>query len=301
MAQFDSFASVPPPRAGSPWGPDGYEADLDRLNGLLSACVREGSWRAQQAGDLGLALDLWVADELRRGGYETDAVWPRATDPRILPAAVARAISRLPKAQQIEPVVGRIVKTAGASGAVVQGEFFAKAVDVVVADWDRGVELLVSTKAMIASFGKNLTNRWEEFVGDLRNLRGRFPLAVLGVCYLADESIIEDEPNAFARLLDMLRKLRSETWPGRAYDASMLIIARPEGEANARLSMDRVPPDLAAGQFFEALLTRAFERLPVSERAEARRLYGRDTLPTAEAEPAGGPEGPLPDDDGAGL
>ena len=179
---------------------------------------------------------------------------------------------------------------------MVQGEFFAKAVDVVVADWDRGVELLVSTKAMIASFGKNLTNRWEEFVGDLRNLRGRFPLAVLGVCYLADESIIEGEPNAHARLLDMLRKLRLETSPERAYDATMLIFAKPGGDTHAMLSMDRVPPDLGPGQFFEALLTRSFERLPVSERAAARRLYGRESLPTAEVDLTDGPSGPLPTD-----
>ena len=61
----------------------------------------------------------------------------------------------------------RIVRNAGSAGPAVFGEFFAKNVDVLVADWDRGVELMVSTKGMTSSFGKNMTNRWEEFTGDL--------------------------------------------------------------------------------------------------------------------------------------
>ena len=278
MTQFDAFAGVPPPNDVSPWGVDGYEPDYRRLTGLLSACVGQGSWRAPQTGDLGLALDLWVADELRRAGYEPDAVWPRAMDPRVLPAATARAIRKLSRAHRDHPAVKKIEKAAGSSGAVVQGELFAKSVDVLVADWDRGVELMVSTKAMVSSFGKNLTNRWEEFVGDLRNIRGRFPLAALGVVFLADHSIVEGERYSFQRLLDMLRKLRLETSPGRAYDAATLLLATPDRDTGARLQMDAVPEDLAPPQFFDALLTSVFERLPVSERAAARHLHGREGL-----------------------
>jgi len=61
------------------------------------------------------------------------------------------------------------------------------------------------------------------------------------------------------------------------------------------LVMSAVPEDLHPNQFFESLLTRAFERLPVSERDGARRLYGDRELPTAEVEPTGGPTGPLGD------
>lgn len=45
---------------------------------------------------------------------------------------------------------------------------------------------MISTKSMTGSYG-NMKNRWEEFVGDLRNLRGRHPLAVLGVLVMADQ------------------------------------------------------------------------------------------------------------------
>jgi hypothetical protein len=289
---FADFDDVPAPNPSSPWGDAGYTADLDRLTGLISKCVAQGSWRARESGDLGLALDLWVADELRRAGYERDAVWPRAVDPRVLPAAVARSIGRLPRRRQDDPIVRRIEASAGSTGAAVQGEFFAKAVDVLVADWDRGVELMVSTKAMVSSFGKNLTNRWEEFVGDLRNIRGRFPMASLGVVFLADHSIVTGEPNSFQRLIDMLRKLRLEGTAGGSYDATLLLLATPSGRRSASLVVGDVPTDLGPSQFYEALLTRVFERLPVSEREAARRLYGREALPTAELKPEHGPAGP---------
>jgi hypothetical protein len=295
VSGFADFDEVPAPDAGSPWGPAGYTADLDRLTGLLSKCVGAGGWRGRDSGDLGFALDLWVADELRRAGYEPDAVWPRAVDPRVLPASVARSISRLSVGRRDDPIVRRIEESAGSAGAVVQGEFFAKSVDVLVADWDRGVELMVSTKAMVSSFGKNLTNRWEEFVGDLRNIRGRFPMAALGVVFLADNSIVEGEPYSFQRLLDMLRKLRLETGQGGSYDATLLLLTKATGPTSAVLDIANVPQDLGPSQFYEALLTRVFERLPVSERVAARGLYGRTNLPTLEVAPTAGPQGPAPE------
>lgn len=264
--------------------------NMEQLRQLLGRCTSGAAWSESQGGSIGAALDLWVARELRRAGYEPDAVWPREQDPRVLPASVARAVARLSATDRNSKVVERITRLAGSSGANVFGEFFAKSVDVLVADWDRGAELLISTKGMTSSFGKNLTNRWEEFAGDLRNLRGRFPLAVLGIVYMADASVTS-APNTFARMLDMLRKLRMETAPSRAYDATTLILARPSRDG-ADLVMDDVPADLRPAQFFSALLTRAFESLPVSEREQARRLYGMSELPTAEAQPPDGPTGP---------
>jgi len=293
MGAFDAFADVSPDES-NPWSPTGYTASLDQLRQLLSRCVSVGDWSGSQGGAVGIALDLWVARELRRAGYEPDAVWPREHEPRVLPASVARAIGRLSPADQDSSIARRIIRNAGSAGSAVFGEFFAKNVDVLVADWDRGVELMVSTKGMTSSFGKNMTNRWEEFTGDLRNIRGRFPLAVLGVVFMADAAIVDGEPNAYQRLLDMLRKLRMETAPSRAYDATMLILASPMTDG-VGLVMSAVPEDLHPNQFFESLLTRAFERLPVSERDGARRLYGDRELPTAEVEPTGGPTGPLGD------
>ena len=46
--------------------------------------------------------------------------------------------------------------------------------------------------------------------------------------------------------------------------------------------MDQVPDDLRPGRFFEDLIRTAFERLPNSERAAARRMYGTKELPTIE-------------------
>jgi hypothetical protein len=292
MGAFDAFADIPPDTT-SPWSTGAYHANTGQLQQLLSKCVVGGKWSESQGGVVGAALDLWVARELRRAGYEDDAVWPREQDPRVLPASVARAVRRLSKTDKASRIVDRIVKHAGSAGPSVFGEFFGKSVDVLVADWDRGVEVMVSTKGMTSSFGKNLTNRWEEFAGDLRNLRGRFPLAVLGITYMSDAKVVE-APKTFARMLDMLRKLRLETAPSRAYDATTLILASPSDDG-VRLEMDQVPEDLHPGQFFDAVLSRAFERLPVSERDQARKLYGGRELPTAEAKPADGPKGPEPE------
>ena len=60
------------------------------------------------------------------------------------------------------------------------GEGRRKQIDVFIADWDRGLELAVSTKTLalgVESLNeqtKNLPNRWEEFDGDLKNLRAIF-------------------------------------------------------------------------------------------------------------------------------
>lgn len=62
--------------------------------------------------------------------------------------------------------------------ARILGQAYAKQMDVVIARWDRGPELLVSTKAQLSSFGKNLPNRFEESYGDASNLRGRYPLGI---------------------------------------------------------------------------------------------------------------------------
>ena len=47
----------------------------------------------------------------------------------------------------------------------------------------RGVEVLISTKAMLSSYPKSLRNRFEEGCGDAKSLRGRHPLAALGFLF----------------------------------------------------------------------------------------------------------------------
>ena len=48
---------------------------------------------------------------------------------------------------------------------------------------------------------------WEEFVRGVRNFRGRYPIATLGVLNLADAAVGTDP--VYSRLISMLRKLRS--------------------------------------------------------------------------------------------
>lgn len=274
----------------SPWQGATFLPDLPRLEAMMSRCVTpDATWVGQTAGAIGKGLDLWIADELRRAGYEPDAVWPRADRPRVLPASSGRLLRRLPKSIRTAsgermltaPFAEKVRELAGQSTMAVQGEFFPKQVDVLVADWDRGVELMVSTKSMTGSYGNNITNRWEEFVGDLRNIRGRFPLATLGAFYLSDIGLVGEKDN-FARLQEMLRRLRNKTESGAAYDATGLVLANASGAGKAELRMDQVPDDLRPGRFFEDLIRTAFERLPNSERAAARRMYGTKELPTIE-------------------
>jgi hypothetical protein len=277
------------PSADSPWKSGQFVPDLERLEALLSLIAgAPDRWDQATGPGLGLALDNWAAGELRRAGYEDDAVWPRTAPPRVLPAAVARSLGRLSRSARASPVAIAIERGGGASSPVVHGEFFPKNVDVLVADWDRGVEIMISTKSMSGSFNNNLNNRWEEFVGDVRNIRGRFPLAALGVLFLADHSILDS--SAFPRLLDMLHKLRGTSVNAQAYDATALVIARATGAGTAELVMDQVPSDLAPGQFFRSILDTVFTRLPVSERQAARALYGAAILPTAEVSDQGVPE-----------
>jgi hypothetical protein len=101
----------------------------------------------------------------------------------------------------------------------VLGRAYEKQVDVVIARWDRGPELLISTKAQLSSFGKNLPNRFEEAYGDAGNLRGRYPLAAVGYFFVQRATIVTREPDAFERSVDMIRKLR-DTGDTNGYTAT---------------------------------------------------------------------------------
>lgn len=64
----------------SPWTADekgalSYAPDLETLRLLLRVPAYLGS--TSTSGIPALAIDVWVAHELRRAGFEPDAVWPR--------------------------------------------------------------------------------------------------------------------------------------------------------------------------------------------------------------------------------
>src|SRR6185312_11768958 len=103
----------------------------------------------------------------------------------------------------------------------ILGKNYVKQVDVVMSDWDTGPELLISTKRMDSSFGKNAANRIEESYGDAKNLRLRHPQAGLGFFYGLSSAAFVEEPGKAAWILDLLIKMGQEE---DAYDAVGLVV-----------------------------------------------------------------------------
>ncbi len=255
-----------------------------------------------------LALDVWLSYELRRAGFDSNAVWPRATEPRIMPSAIANLLEALPIKERllIENRLQRSMKGVAGSSASVLGKHYMKQVDIVMSDWDTGPELLISTKRMDSSFGKNAANRVEESYGDAKNLRLRHPLAALGFVYGLRSTILTTEPDKAEWLIDLLAKLGTED---DAYHAVALIMIDYESdgapaaedevdsiekadpdvlfdivdvetaavdEALAALPQvvirhDTVPPALQPARFLAAMVNRVLDTTPVTRHREARR------------------------------
>lgn len=195
-------------------------ATLERLLGV-PLHLKAGT----QSGVPALALDIWLSYEFRRAGFRSDQVWPKPTHPRILPAAVAALLKSLPTILR-DQVEDRITKNASIAGvtsssAAILGKNYLKQVDVIITDWATGPELLVSTKRMDSSYGKNAPNRIEESYGDAKNLRLRHPLAALGFVFGLRSDILQKEPRTAEWLFDLLAKLGRED---DAYHATCLVL-----------------------------------------------------------------------------
>jgi hypothetical protein len=239
VAKLDRFdAAIPPSPWPTPWRADGsFIADLPLLKALLGLAIGT----SQSSGIVAGAADMWAAQELRRGGFDPDEVWPRSSAPRVMPRDIAHMMRAnggltLPLRQQIEQRFPKMTKSLPADANVL-GAVYSKQADVLVASWSAGIELMISTKTMLSSFKKNLRNRFEEAYGDARNLRTRHPLAALGFLYLLSSKASASD-REFAE--DMLRKLRQPD----AYDAVTLIVmdtaADLEDEEDER---EDLPPD----------------------------------------------------------
>jgi hypothetical protein len=264
----------------TPWQKGGkFKFDRALLLKLIEVQIQGGAAGVPASGGLAVAIDIWIATELRRAGIAEDAVWPRADQPRVLPQGLSDAAARFKyaKAKDVratqEATIAKLAELAGASSSVILGGFFAKEIDVVIADFDRGLELAVSTKTMTDSFGKNITNRFEEASGDLLNIRRRYPLTTFGYVYLVTSNVF-DEPAGWERIKDMLRKLQSLT-PGDergSYDSTCLLVLDRSAKKPKLIEND-VPGDLSPDRFFERMLQQLFSRSPVSEHQEARTLW----------------------------
>lgn len=289
---FDSFeAAIRARPEGNPWqrvaGGDetSYLPDYELLEQLVGIPIAEG--RASESGRLAKAIDAWVASELRRCGFGADGVWPRLTKPRVLSRELALLLDGLPQ-QLRQTVEERLLrnKKAAPSDAKVLGRAYVKQVDVVIAHWSRGPELLISTKSMVSSFRNNLPNRFEESYGDAKNLRGRHPLVSMGFFFLLRSTVL-DEPGTFERAVDMLHKLQDES---DGYDACGLVVAEWSDDAfdGVTLRLDAVPSELSIDRFVRLLVARVLERTPVDthvevrERREHRQLELEETSETTD-------------------
>jgi hypothetical protein len=220
----------------NPWARDEdgklrFEPDYGTLERLLGVPLHLKA--GTQSGVPALALDVWLSYEFRRAGFDHDQVWPRPTHPltKALPSRLRAQVSeRIARTASIRGVTS--------SSANILGKNYLKQVDVIMTDWTTGPELLVSTKRMDSSYGKNAPNRVEESYGDAKNLRLRHPLAALGFVFGLRSDILQKEPAAADWLFDLLIKLGQED---DAYHATCLVLM--EYADQAALPETQAEPD----------------------------------------------------------
>ena len=192
FAQFDGLLRERQAQDVSPWSSSGFLPDLDLFRELLTIPIGQGD--SQESGRPAKALDAWIANELRRTGFPPDSVWPRLRRPRVLAEGLDRleasverlgqqlAAAEADKSQLRPPELRRAIRDVeaavpGIHEAYILGDFYAKKIDVGMSSWQRGPDLLISTKTMFSGYRKNLKNRHEEAVGEVSSLRRRHPMA----------------------------------------------------------------------------------------------------------------------------
>lgn len=232
---FDTIldGAAPHGEHSNPWRDGEYVPDITTLEQLLGAALQVVPDGKTQSGVAALALDVWVAYELRRAGFHPDAVWPRAQSPRVVPTSISTLLDALP-VRESKPLRERLEGRNPPSGVVgasanVLGKNYIKQVDVVMSAWDTGPQILISTKRMDSSFGKNAANRVEESYGDVKNLRGRHPLAALGFVFGLRSTAFETEPATARWIADLLEKLGRED---DAYDAVCFLVLEYGGASS---------------------------------------------------------------------
>ena len=277
----------------SPWknlpsGELAYHPDLESLVKTLAEPLQHT--KTFSSGNWAEALDAWIARELRIAGFPDDEVWPRPFRPRILPRELSMLLAKAPAPlrAEIEKLIG---KTPGISSADARilGKAYIKQVDVVIAQWSRGPEVMVSTKTMMSSFRKNLPNRFEEAYGDAANLRGRYPLASIGFVFAMRASVL-NEPGTLQKAIDMLRKLKDPS----TYDATGLLLFDypddPDELDDVSVLEDEVPTDLRAGKFFDELIDKVLKVAPVDihvavrENREGVKLHLSEAMESQQSE-----------------
>lgn len=288
FSDFDALLAAQP--LTDPWqhqrGADPrYGPDYGLFCRLLGIPSAAGS--SSESGRLARGVDSWLAHELRRAGFGTDEVWPRPVRPRVLPREVAVLLGRLPVklADDVRTRLSNLPAVAP-TDAKVLGRAYDKQVDVVISRWDRGPEVLISTKTQVSSFAKNLPNRFEEAYGDAGNLRGRYPLSALGFFFVQRATILDQEPDAYERTVDMIRKLR-DLGGSSGYTATGLALVDWDESApqdGVHMRLDVVPEDVAPPQFLASMIRHVLAVTPVVHHVEVREKLERRPIPVPESD-----------------
>lgn len=280
--------------SASPWYSDlsddarKYEPDRDLLQRILQVPIAAGYADEQQSGRVAKALDAWVAHELRRGGFPDHTVFPRSKQPRVLSGELAALEAQLDSVMELLATEEAKIKDAGegtylrpvafrhavaklrqllpgGSDSNILGRFYVKEVDVVVADWRRGPDVLISTKTQFSSYLNNKNNRYEEAIGEAVNLRDRYPMAAMGYVFLVRDNVFEER--AFELLRDLLVRLRKPDGP---FDATMLLVGTWDDQLTLGWIED--PADkLKIPTFFSDILDAVMTNTPVDIHHELRR------------------------------
>jgi len=263
-----------------------YVPDYATLKALLAVPIEQGHAQSQQSGRVAKSLDAYIAYELRRAGFNEADVFPRARQPRVLSpdfAKTEQAIHDLLRAladheakagERLKPAtvrsaIARLARTVpGISETNVLGRFYKKQVDaVVLSDWLRGPDVLVSGKTQFSSYLNNKNNRYEEAIGEAHNLRDRYPLAAMGFAYVVRSNVFEG--GAFELLRDLLARLRRPDGP---FDATVLLVADWDDDTLRLLTVEDPAPALVLPRFFEDLLNAVMSNTPVDVHQGIRTL-----------------------------
>lgn len=310
---FDAVVATAPMRDLNPWESGEFVPDLGTLQALLGVPLYLNA--PTRSGVPALALDVWVAYELRRAGFDSDAVWPRAEPPRVVARDVLEFVRGVTPAAVRNDLMLRLQKGSGpgnvaGASANILGKNYLKQVDVILSGWQTGPELLISTKRMDSSFGKNAANRVEESYGDAKNLALRHPMAAMGFLYSMRSTAYTQERRQFDWIVDLLIKLGREE---DAYDACCLVVPEWDGAGPAdgggdtdapapielddveiedteaetpisdieatisslpvvALRQDLVPDLLSPGRFFTTLVSQVIDSTPVTMHERARSI-----------------------------
>ena len=160
---FDAIVTTADSRGRNPWTPDpGGDPRFRPDYATLESCWRcRCCWARRRSPGCPPRHRRVGGLRAAAAGLDPDAVWPREQAPRVVDRDVLRFIESLPKPQRAELIARLERGSVSSASANILGKNYLKQVDVLMTSWQTGPELLISTKRMDSSFGKNAANRVE--------------------------------------------------------------------------------------------------------------------------------------------